>query len=87
MVHLRATQKVLRHLTLSEPTDQTSDTALGDWYVSRVVVDRIPILVLVSSRSLLPILIRAREVASLPKLLPDLVRVRLHRLRVSTVLI
>jgi hypothetical protein len=74
-------------MTLSRPTEQDSDTALGDWYVSRVVVDRVPILLLVSSRSLLPILVRARGVAALPKHLPDLVRARLHRLGLPTGLI
>jgi hypothetical protein len=45
-----------------------------------VVISRIPILVLVSSTSLLPILTRARDVRSLPEHLPDMVRARLHRL-------
>jgi len=87
VVHLRATGKVLRSLTLSEPDDTPSDTALGDWYVNRVVIDRIPILVMVSSASLLPILLRARDVRRLPDILPEVVRARLHRLGVSPALI
>lgn len=62
MVRLRATAKVLRSLTRSEPVETPSDTALGDWYANRLVIDRIPILLMVSSRSLLPVLIRARGV-------------------------
>ena len=44
-----------------------SDTALGDWYVNRLVVDRQPLLLLVSSSSLLPLLMPARGVRSLPE--------------------
>lgn len=80
MVFLRATQKVLRYLPpLSEP-EGPSDTALGDWYVKRVVIDRVPILVLISSLSLLPLLLRARDLRSLPERLPTLVRSRLSHL-------
>jgi hypothetical protein len=87
VVHLRATAKVLRSLTLSTPTEAASSTALGDWYVTRVVIDRIPILVLVSSGSILPILVRARDVRSLPETLPAIVRARLHRLGVPKAII
>lgn len=80
MVHLRATGKVLRSLNVSAFSDAPSDTALGDWYATRIVVSRIPILLLISSRSLLPVLLRARDVRSLPDHLPDIVRARLNRL-------
>ena len=56
-----------------------SDTALGDWYANRFVLDRRPLLLLVSSRSLLPILLPARDLRSLPARLPDLVAQRLRR--------
>ena len=56
-----------------------SDTALGDWYVNRIVVDRQPILLLVSSTSLLPLLLPARDVRSLPGRLGALVEARLQR--------
>jgi hypothetical protein len=55
------------------------DTALGDWYVNRIVVDRQPLLLLVSSTSLLPILLPARDVRSLPARLGELVAARLRR--------
>lgn len=38
MVVLRATQKVLRLLPQSGHSPDASDTALGDWYVNRIVV-------------------------------------------------
>jgi len=34
-----------------KPTAGTSDTALGDWYVNRLIVDRQPLLLLVSAAS------------------------------------
>lgn len=80
MVTLRATAKVLRHLSRSPEPVERSDTALGDWYVNRTVVDRQPLLLLISSSSLLPILDRARDVRHLPKRLPALVTGRLERL-------
>jgi hypothetical protein len=60
-----------------------SDTALGDWYVNRIVVDRQPLLLLVSSTSLLPILVPAREVRSLPTRLAQIVKSRLVQLGVE----
>lgn len=61
----------------------TSDTALGDWYVNRLVVDRQPLLLLVSALSLLPIVLPARDVRTLPDRLGDVVRGRLRRLGVA----
>ena len=54
------------------------DTALGDWYVNRIVVDHQPLLLLVSSVSLLPMLLPARDVRSLPERLAHLVETRLR---------
>lgn len=45
MVTLRATKKVLRWLPPVSAGDHSEDTALGDWYVNRFVVDRLPDLV------------------------------------------
>ena len=64
-----------------------SDTALGDWYVNRLVLDRRPLLLLLSSRALLPIVTPARDVRSLPDYLPALVASRLERLGVARHLI
>lgn len=58
----------------------TSDTALGDWYVNRLVIDRRPLLLLISSASLLPMLVPARDVRGLPARLASLVAARLRRL-------
>ena len=87
MVYLRATQKVLHRLPPKAPEEGASDSALGDWFVNRVVVDRQPLLILVSGTSLLPVLEFARDVRSLPKRLPSIVRQRLERLGIQRHLI
>ena len=87
MVVLRATQRVLRRLPPGRQEVADSETALGDWYVNRLVVARQPLLLLVSSRSLLAVLTRARDIRSLPAQLPGLVADRLHRLEIPTALI
>ncbi len=83
MVILRRTQKLAKPLPLSAPASAQSDTALGDWYVNRLTVDRRPLLLLVSSKALLPILLPARDVAALPAHLPDIVAARLRRLGIA----
>ena len=87
MVVLRATQKVLRRLPAIGGTEHASDTALGDWYVNRIVVDRKPFLLLVSSKSLLAILTHARDVRTLPERLPQVVSERLGRMHVAAELV
>ena len=80
MVVLRRTQKLATALPLSAPASARSETALGDWYVNRFFVHRRPMLLLVSSRGLLPALVPARDIANLPVRLPDVVAARLRRL-------
>ena len=87
MVILRPTSKLLTLLPESPDAGANSETALGDWYVNRLVVDRKPLLILLSSRSLLPILMPDRDVRALPGRLPGLVAARLKRLRVASRLI
>lgn len=79
MTHLRATRKVLAYLPKPSDSAAEPDTALGDWYVNRIVLRRMPLLILVSERSMLPIVIRARDVRTLPDRLSDLVASRLRR--------
>ena len=79
MVILRRTRKLSALLPATEVVPANSDTALGDWYVNRVVVDRQPLLLLVSSITLLPLLIPARDVRGLPGRLAALVESRLRR--------
>jgi hypothetical protein len=79
MVILRATRKLHSVLPPSANIQARSDTALGDWYVNRLVVDRRPLLLLVSSTSLLPLVLPARDVRRLPGRLASLVGARLRR--------
>lgn len=87
MVVLRATQKVLRTLPQTASDADVSNTALGDWYVNRIMVDRRPLLLLVSAKSRLAILAPARDVRSLPDRLPGMIANRLRQIDVDASLI
>ena len=86
MVVLRPTMRLRAALPVSRAVG-VSDTALGDWYVNRLTVDRQPLLLLLSATSLLPILVKAVQVRDLPTRLRDLVAIRLAQLGVSRPLI
>jgi Domain of unknown function (DUF6933) len=79
MVILRPTRKLNSALPVTKDVPNSSDTALGDWYVNRIVVDRQPLLLFVSSASLLPMLLPARDVRGLADRLAALVEARLKR--------
>jgi hypothetical protein len=79
MVVLRPTRKLRTWLPVARTASMASDTALGDWYVNRVVVDRRPLMILVSSTSLLSMVVPARNVRELPHRLAALVETRLRR--------
>ncbi len=87
MVILRRTRKLSAVLPESAAPSATSDTALGDWYVNRLVVDRRPLLLLLSSTTLLPILIPARDVRGLPSRLAGIVAARLRRCGIADAVI
>ena len=87
MVYLRATQKLLRRLRPTEVDGDLSGAALGDWFANRLIVDRRPLLLLVSGTSLLPIIEPACDVRLLPQRLPLLVGERLQRLGIGKNLI
>lgn len=82
MVILRPIRKLQTLLPAAE-VSRPGDTALGDWYVNRLVVDRQPLLLLVSSTSLLPMLVPAGDVRSLPDGLSALVGSRLRRMGIE----
>lgn len=86
MVVIRPTRKLHSALPVMQNAG-ASDTALGDWYVNRVVVDRQPLLLLVSATSLLPALVRAQNVRALPTQIGDIVVERLTRLAIPQSLI
>src|SRR5688500_4960544 len=78
MVVLRVTRKLHTALTPTEHKESRPDGGLGDWYVTRFVVDRRPLLMMVSSESLLAIIEPARDVRSLPSRFPKIVADRLY---------
>lgn len=59
---LRCTQKLLDRLDFA-PAPQTAppDTVLGDWYANLIRVGRIQVVLAVSERSLLPVVVPARD--------------------------
>jgi hypothetical protein len=87
MVILRPTRKLQTLLPVAKVDQAVSNTALGDWYVTRVVVRRRPLLILVSSASLLPVLVPGRNVRELPSRLGDIVAARLARFGVPSPII
>ncbi len=87
MVILRPTRKLQALLPPRGAVLDSSDTALGDWYVNRLTVDRQPLLLLVSAASLLPMLLPARGVRRLPERLAALVGQRLQRCGVNPLVI
>ncbi len=83
---LRVTNRLRRFLgatPVSEEPLAHSDTALGDWYVTRIVVDRRPLLVAVSANGYLPLIAPARHLTDLAERFPELVAGRLKRLHLS----
>src|SRR5438445_6825987 len=66
MVILRCTQRLLRRLHQT-PTENppASSTTLGDWYGNIVWTHRKPLVLAVSSRTLLPVLVPAGDAQSL----------------------
>lgn len=82
-VTIRRTKKLAASLRSTTASAPPPDTALGDWYANRVVVYRRPLILLISARSLLPIVLPARDVRTLPQRLADIVAQRLSRLPVD----
>lgn len=59
---LRCTQKLLDRLNATPvPEAAPSDTVLGDWYANLIRVGRIQVVLAVSERSLLPVVVPARD--------------------------
>lgn len=62
MFTLRCTQKLLDRLKADpEPDPSQADTVLGDWYANLVRVGRSQVVIAVSERTLLPVVVPAKE--------------------------
>jgi hypothetical protein len=81
MVTIRCTQKLLRRLRPSSDTP-ASTTVLGDWYAN-VLFSRPQLVVCVSERTLLPVVLHAKELQTLVPRLSVAVGEVLLRLGVS----
>lgn len=73
MITLRCTQKLLRQLRVSPAPDVSQPTnRLGDWYAHALNIGRVRLVLCVSERSLLPVILPAREYRTLvSRLLPE----------------
>jgi len=85
MSSLRCTAKLLKRLKIEKPGDPPRPTnALGDWFANIIYTRQGHFVILVSERSLLPILTTARDLDNLvPRFLNDLAEV-LRALKVPT---
>ncbi len=87
MVVIRATHQVQKLLRVAVDEAAASDGVLGDWYVKRFMIDRRPLLMMMSAVSLFPIITPARDVRSLPERLGSIVSDRLKRIGVDEMVI
>lgn len=72
MFVLRCTQKLLDRLNSApDPEPAPPDTVLGDWYANLIRVGRIQVVLAVSERSLLPVVVSARDGRSLVQRLSE----------------
>lgn len=72
MVTIRATRKLLRRLKVSPETDPPpSPGRLGDWYANLFVLRRAQLVLCVSERTLLPVIVPAKDIAAFPRRLVD----------------
>jgi len=88
MIVLRCTQKLLRRLRKTPAVDARSSSALlGDWYANVLFVYRRPLVLAVSARTLLPVLVQARDPATIGPRLCDALGLVLAALGIPDALI
>lgn len=70
--NFRCTQKLLDRLRVPPtPEPDPSDTILGDWYANLIRVGRTQLVLAVSERTLLPVVLEAKDSATLIRRLAD----------------
>lgn len=88
MVTLRCTRKLARHLTLTPGAENQEPTSkLGDWYANLLYVGRQRLVLCVSERSLLSLVLPARDLRQLPSRLPSAVESLLARMGVPPAIV
>ena len=71
MFVLRCTKKLLSRMNVRPPADAPkSQTLLGDWYANLLHIQRQQLILCVSERTLLPVVMPARNARDLPQRLP-----------------
>jgi len=71
MLVLRPTAKLAKRMGAATlPCDAKSTGRLGDWYANLLYISRLQIVLAVSEKTLLPAVLRAKDVAALPEFLP-----------------
>jgi Domain of unknown function (DUF6933) len=85
MMTLRCTRRLASRLTLTPGAENLEPTnSLGDWYANALNVGHERLVLCVSERSLLSVVLPARDLRQLPSRLPDSVRSLLGRLGVPS---
>lgn len=83
MFVFRCTQKLLDRLHAKfDPEPARADTVLGDWYANLVRVGRVQVVLGVSDRSLLPVVVPAKEGHSLVQRLGEALELTLNAIGV-----
>ena len=83
MLVLRVTRKLQSALPTTADRETSSDGALGDWYATKFVVDRRPLLMLISELSVFAIILPARDVRTLTDRIAAIVEERLRVLGID----
>jgi hypothetical protein len=85
MTTLRCTRRLTRRLTLTPGAgDLDATNKLGDWYANALNVGHKRLVLCVSEKSLLSLVLAARDLRQLPSRLPEALRSLLGRLGVPT---
>lgn len=84
MVTIRSTKKLLDRMRIAPAAvPSRSTTVLGDWYANLLYVNGRQLILCVSEKTLLPVLIEARDAKSFPERLPNAVAQMLHALGID----
>lgn len=83
MFVLRCTQKLLRRGLAETQACSQSDTLLGDWYANVLIARPTHLVLCVSERTLLPVVVVAKNIRQLPQRVGEAVALMLHALQVE----
>ena len=84
MIMVRATAKLLKKLKSDKEENPPKSTGiLGDWYCDIAIIQKQHLILCVSQRTLLPIILPAKDPASFPKRLRSALDVVLTKIGVS----